>query len=378
MPTSIVSRLGNLSTAQFMRQYWQRKPLLIRQALQFEPLDPQQVLAQAKSDNAPSRLIEQLPSKHGRELTQWRVTHGPLAKIPPLTKPNWTVLLQAADTVWPALAQLMHRFRFIGDARLDDLMISVASDGGGVGPHMDSYDVFLLQASGQRHWRWGKTANRALQEDQPIKLLRHFEGGQTALLEAGDMLYLPAGWAHDGVAQGTCMTYSIGFRASTEREIVGEFYARAADLLERDGRQVRDPGRRPNKNPARIAPAITRDYETLIRSYRPTRAQIANFAGEHLSEPANHVFFDAPHSALSQTQFLKKASTGGLRLHHAARALYDTKNLFINGQSSPSTSRLLRQFFDQRELLPASMALCSDNDFDFLYDCYCNGWILLK
>ncbi len=383
MQPTIVSRLGQISTFEFMQRYWQRKPLLVRNALAgfTAPVSAQAILAQTRSDAAPSRLIERKTQKL-KANDHWTVTHGPLEQLPSLKRKNWTVLLQGANTIWPELAQVMNQFRFIGDARLDDLMVSVASDGGGVGPHLDSYDVFLLQATGQRHWRWGKAKDKQLQQDQPIKLLQNFTGGQSALLGPGDMLYLPAGWAHDGVAQGECMTYSIGFRASTESELVGEFLARAADDMTHEGRQVKDLNNRPRKQPAKIPVDIASDYETLIRNYHPSKQQIAKFVGEHLSEPLPHVFFEEPSPLLSEAQFAKKCQSKGLQLHHASRALYDKQSLFINGDSFVGTSRTLRRLFDQRDISPSQLSSSDDNwldnDIDLLYDWYSCGWILLK
>ncbi len=377
MQSAIVSRMGDISTAQFMRHYWQRKPLLIRQALPefstsvFASIKPQAILAKAREDEAPSRLIEKVTA------TTWRLSQGPLDKTPSLKKPGWTVLLQAANTVFPELAALMHQFRFISDARLDDLMVSVASDGGGVGPHLDSYDVFLLQARGQRHWRWGKAQSNQLQPSQPLKLLSQFNGGETALLEPGDMLYLPAGWAHDGIAKGQCMTYSIGFRASTQREIVGEFFARAADSIAHEGRQVRDRTKKNTRHPAKIPSDISLDYQQLIRSYRPTPQQMKQFVGEHLSEPPAHVFFHAPEPLLTSSAFAKQARQRGLALHHASRALYDTRSVFLNGQCHMSACTLLRRLFNQRDISPGDLLTKPDN-LDLLYEWYCCGWILLK
>jgi 50S ribosomal protein L16 3-hydroxylase len=374
----IVARLGRLSTTEFMQTYWQRKPVLIRAAFdQFEaPVSAESVLESALSDAAPSRLIEQKQTKLGK--TQWQLTHGPLDRLPSFKKNGWTVLLQAANTQWPELAQVMHRLRFISDARLDDLMVSVASDGGGVGPHLDSYDVFLLQASGQRHWRWGKTKDQQLQADQPVKLLAHFTGGETAVLDPGDMLYLPAGWAHEGIAQGPCMTYSIGFRASTQREIVGEFLARAADNIPQAGRQVRDPARAPTTKPAKIPQEIASDYETLIRRYQPSRRQIKQFVGEHLSEPLANVFFSGPQKPLSMPAFKKKVGHGNLVLHHATRALYDSVSVYLNGDSFVCRDPIVRQFFDQREISANLLRKMDQNYVGLLYEWYCFGWILLK
>ncbi|MDO9201310.1 MAG: cupin domain-containing protein, partial [Hydrogenophaga sp.] len=182
-----------------MRRYWQKKPLLIRNAVPgFKPfLTRPQLFAMAADEAVESRLIV-------HQAQGWTLKHGPLARtaLPPIKQPRWTLLVQGVDLHVNAAHELLQRFRFVPDARLDDLMISWASDGGGVGPHFDSYDVFLLQASGQRHWRIGRQKDLTLEEGVPLKILSHFEPEEEHLLNPGDMLYLPPRWAHDGVAVG--------------------------------------------------------------------------------------------------------------------------------------------------------------------------------
>ena len=199
--------LGGLSPAAFMKRHWQKKPLLVRQAWpEVEPPLPRPGLFDlAASDAVESRLVERRPDG-------WKVKNGPLSRraLPPVARAGWTLLVQGLDLHVEAAHRMLSRFRFVPDARLDDLMVSWASPGGGVGPHIDSYDVFLLQVQGRRRWRIGKVTDASLHEDAPLKLLRHFEPSDEWLLEPGDMLYLPPNWGHDGVAEGgECMTCSI-------------------------------------------------------------------------------------------------------------------------------------------------------------------------
>ena len=199
--------LGNQSPNDFMRRYWQKKPLLIRQAIPgFKP--PVAIAAikkLARRDDVESRLI-------WRENGEWQMENGPFARLPKDNEGDWTLLVQSVDLHSDAAAELMQQFRFIPDARLDDVMISIASHGGGVGPHFDSYDVFLLQAAGQREWRYGHQKDLSLEPGLPLKILSRFEPEASAVLSPGDMLYLPPQAAHDGIAVGDgCMTISIGF-----------------------------------------------------------------------------------------------------------------------------------------------------------------------
>src|SRR5690606_6698144 len=201
--------LGGRSPAEFMRTYWQKHPLLIRQAIPgfISPVAPAGLKKLAKRDDVESRLIWQ-------EKDEWNMENGPFARFPKIAEPNWSLLVQSVDLHDDATAALMQQFRFIPDARLDDIMISLASRNGGVGPHFDSYDVFLLQGRGQRRWRISQQKDLSLVPDIACKILQHFEPEEEFVLEPGDMLYLPPHIAHDGISESDeCITVSIGFRA---------------------------------------------------------------------------------------------------------------------------------------------------------------------
>ena len=219
--------LGGLSPQQFMRRHWQKKPLLIRQAIPGvkPPVDRSALFALAGQDEVESRLIVQDLASN-----DWRLRQGPIPRraLPKLDQPGWTLLVQGLDLHVPAAHALLRQFGFVPQARVDDLMISYASDGGGVGPHYDSYDVFLLQVHGRRRWRVGPLKDASLKPDMPLKVLANFEPQEEWLLEPGDMLYLPPMWGHDGVAEGECMTCSIGFRAPEAVEITREVLGRCA------------------------------------------------------------------------------------------------------------------------------------------------------
>ncbi len=184
--------LGGLSPQQFMSRYWQKKPLLIRQAVPGvkPPIDRPTLFDLAAQDDVESRLIVQKNSG------DWSLRHGPVARrsLPKLSQSGWTLLVQGLDLHVPAAHELLNQFRFVPEARLDDVMISYATDGGGVGPHYDSYDVFLLQVHGRRRWRVGPLKDASLCPDVPLKILSNFEPEYEWLLEPGDMLYLPPMW----------------------------------------------------------------------------------------------------------------------------------------------------------------------------------------
>lgn len=339
--------LGGLSPAQFMKRHWQKKPLLVRQAVPgFEPgLARADLMAMAARDDVESRLIV-----HGAQ--GWRLRHGPLPRraFPPLAQKRWTFLVQGVDLHHPVAHAVLQQFRFVPDARLDDLMVSWASDGGGVGPHFDSYDVFLLQAQGRRRWRIGRQRDLRLQEGVPLKILAEFEPEQEFVLEPGDMLYLPPKWAHDGVAEGECMTWSVGFRAPTPGELAQTLLQgladEAPDVL--PTAPYRDPGQGAVAHPGAI-PARLHDFAQ--QSLAQALAQphfVALLLGEHLTEPKAQVWFEAGRHPDWQ-------AGQGLVLDQRTRMMYDERHVFINGEGfavSGRDARILQALADARALLP--------------------------
>ncbi|MFN7196739.1 MAG: cupin domain-containing protein, partial [Hylemonella sp.] len=288
--------LGGLSPAAFMRRHWHKRPLLVRQALPgFKPLlGRAELFALAQREDVESRLVRQQP---GRGRPQWSLQRGPFARraLPTLQTPNWTLLVQGLDLHSEAAHALLNRFRFVPDARLDDLMISYASDGGGVGPHFDNYDVFLLQAAGRRRWRIGRQTDLRLRPDLPVKILARFEPEEEFVLEPGDMLYLPPHYAHDGVAEGgDCMTYSIGFRSPKAGELAQELLQRLADAAPE---AVGDAFYRDAAQPAVAAPgaipaALQRFARQAVREALRDPQALARALGETLSEPKPQVWFE--------------------------------------------------------------------------------------
>jgi 50S ribosomal protein L16 3-hydroxylase len=244
--------LGGLTPQVFMRRHWQKQPLLIRQAMPGvqPPLSRGELFALAARDDVESRIVER------HDGGSWSLRHGPFAKrqLPGVKQSAWTLLVQGVDLHAEAAHALLSRFRFVPDARLDDLMLSYATDGGGVGPHYDSYDVFLLQVQGRRRWRIGKLADATLVPDVPLKILANFEAEEEHLLEPGDMLYLPPRWAHDGIADGECITCSIGFRAATRDEVGREVVQRLLDAEDDTPNPTlyRDPSQPATDTPGRI------------------------------------------------------------------------------------------------------------------------------
>ena len=362
--------LGGLTPTQFMKRYWHKKPLLVRQAIPgFKPcVDRAGLVGLAGREDVESRLIV-----HGDK--GWKMKHGPLARrsLPPFTQKKWTFLVQGVDLHHEGVHQLMQQFRFVPDARLDDLMISYASDGGGVGPHFDSYDVFLLQAHGKRRWRIGRQKDLTLQEGVPLKILQNFEPEEEFVLEPGDMLYLPPKYAHDGIAEGECMTWSIGFRSPQAGELARELLQGLADeAAGLVGEAVyRDPQQAAVDQPGAI-PAALYDFarEALQRAQNDPQV-LAMLLGEYLSEPKANVWFDAEAA-------VEWAPGLGVALNRRTRMLYDEQHIFINGEGfrvAGKDARLLRQLADRRELSAKDCVALSEDARAALQEWSAAAWM---
>jgi 50S ribosomal protein L16 3-hydroxylase len=363
--------LGGLSPQVFMRRHWQKKPLLVRQAVPggVRLIERARLFAMVAADEVESRLIV-------REAGRWTLRAGPLARsaLPPLKQREWTLLVQGLDLHLPAARALLERFRFVPDARLDDLMLSYASDGGGVGPHVDSYDVFLLQGEGRRRWRIGRARSPVLQAGVPLKILANFEPEQEMLLEPGDMLYLPPGWAHDGVAEGACTTCSIGFRAAGAAEIGRDVLQRVLDATDADvaGALYRDPGQPATPVPGEI-PAALQSFaaQAVARLLRDPQA-LACALGEVLSEPKRGIWFDATDDDAAAE------SGAGVRLDLRTRMVYDAQHVFINGESFRAAgrdARLMRRLADARRLDAAQLGALSPGARELVNEWFGAGWL---
>ena len=342
-PLDPLPLLGGLAPAQFMTRFWQKKPLLIRQALSGVDglVGREDLFALAAQEHVLSRLIQRV----GRN---WTLAHGPFRRraLPALRQPDWTLLVQGVDLHLEAVHQLMQRFRFLPDARLDDVMISYASVGGGVGPHFDSYDVFLLQTQGRRRWRIGRAKDKTLRSGLPLRILARFVAEQEYLLAPGDMLYLPPGYAHDGVALDDCVTCSIGFRAPGRRELGLELLQRMAEAGSDFDKNVlyRDAAQTARARPAQLPRELKQFAEQAVRHALRRPRALSQALGEYLSEPARSVWFDS--------QAAPRAYHG-VMLDRKTRMLYDGRHIFVNGESYRAArpdAGLMQRFADQRQL----------------------------
>ena len=361
--------LGGLSPAAFMRRHWQKKPLLVRQA--WPGVQPP-VGRAALFDLAASEAVEaRLLTRFGG---QWRLRHGPLARraLPALKQPDWTLLVQGLDLHSDTAHQMLQRFRFVPEARLDDLMVSYASDGGGVGPHLDSYDVFLLQVQGRRRWRIGPVADRSLAPGLPVRILANFQPTEEWLLEPGDMLYLPPLWGHDGVAEGECMTCSIGFRAPAAGALAQELlhqWADQSDPPEVADRLYRDARQAATDSPGRVPDGLAQFARRALHRTLAQPLALEHALGVLLTEPKPRVCFE-PGAPLPAGR--------GVRLDRCSRMLYDAHHVFLNGEAFRAAgrdARLMADLADQRRLDAAAVQRLSPGARRLLGDWVAAGWL---
>lgn len=364
--------LGGLPASSFLRRHWQKQPLLIRQAITgFEDtMSLQRLIALARNDACEARLVI-------FEKGRYAVYYGPFSRgiFRDLPEKNWTLLVQGVNHVCPSTRALLERFSFLPFARLDDVMVSYAAPGGGVGPHFDSYDVFLLQGKGQRMWEVGTQSDLELLTDSELRILRRFHPDGRCLVSQGDMLYLPPRFAHNGTALDNCITYSIGFRAPGYEELKTQFLAFLDDSLHLEGRYD-DPELMPTAHPARLGNDMIDRIAARLSRISWNRAAIADFLGCYLSEPKPYIVINSP-PALDYRKFCGRARARGIEVHPALPLLYSGNKAFINGEVTymkPASRRLLRLLADRRRLT-ASQLKNSRGALQILHSWYGNGYL---
>ena len=360
--------LGGLMPQQFMKRYWQKKPLLVRQAWPGiePPLSRAQLFELASRDDVESRLVSQLPKAPG-----WQLRRGAFTRrqLPALSRPAWTLLVQGVDLHHDGAHELLNHFRFVPDARLDDLMISYATDGGGVGPHLDSYDVFLLQVHGRRRWRIGPVTDDRFLDDLPVRILQNFQPNETWDLEPGDMLYLPPRWGHDGIALGECMTCSIGFKAPLRGELASDLLARLADGAAEDRKLYRDASQSATARPGRIPEELQLFAAQAVQTHVAQAQALECALGELLTEPKAQVWFESGDA-------LKK--TDGVVLDRRSRMMYDQRCVYLNGESfraAGADAKWMARLADSRRLSSRELQHLSKPARQLVADWVACGWL---
>lgn len=366
--------LGNITPEQFLSEYWHKKPLLIKKAIPGFTglLSPEELAGLACEEDVQSRIVEEIRGV-------WHAKHGPFdeddfAALPEQPDPahRWTLLVQSVNHFLPEASQLLQQFDFIPHARLDDLMVSYAPDGGGVGPHFDSYDVFLLQGQGKRLWRTSEQTDLTLIEGAPLRILKNFDIAQEWLLEAGDMLYLPPHLAHWGIAVSDngidCMTYSIGFRAPKNQELATEFLGFMQDRLNQGAMQIdgmyQDADLTLQHHPAEIGSSMIEKVGNILKNIQWSNADIATFLGTYLSEPKPDIVFDG-NKKMSNKAFKEKLGKSGIALDLKSQMLFTGDQFYLNGESITASSlqaEALKTLADQRQLAPADAKTITNDE----------------
>ena len=366
--------LGGMTPQRFLRDYWQKKPLLIRQAVPgFSGLlDPQQLIELACNEDAQARIVTQQRGQFALHCSPFTaMDFRGLSK-----KGQWSVLVQGVNHFLPQAAELLKRFDFVPHARLDDLMVSYAPKGGGVGPHFDIYDVFLLQGYGHRRWQISTQKDQTLIEGAPLRVLKDFKVEQEWVLAPGDMLYLPPHCAHNGIAEDDCMTYSIGFRTPWYQELAEQFLVYLQDRIEIGG-TYSDPDLKLQKHPSEIGGQMLKQVAKEIRKVRWDDGDVANFLGCYLSEPKPHIYFDAPVRPLSSARFELAVQKRGVTLDLKTLMQCHGHTVYLNGESyllKKPAYRILRELADARELPPPARSLPAEAAA-LLHEWYLAGYL---
>lgn len=359
-----LTHLGDLSIETFLRDYWQKKPVLIRQAIPnfTSPLSADELAGLALEEDVVSRLITETPSQDPFK-SEWDVSHGPLPDsiFESLSESHWSLLIQHADQLSPEVNQLLQKFRFLPNWRLDDIMISYAPDQGGVGPHFDYYDVFLLQAGGKRRWRLGQncTSQSPLLPDSPMKVLTSFQTQEDWVLEPGDMLYVPPNLAHWGTAVGESITYSVGFRAPSHQDILLEATQELASQTVEDNR-YHDQFVVTQNNPGEITKEAIEQLKHIISTYTQDDRKLAGWLGKTMTTP-NPGLIEEDARTLEPEDIENHEFT---LTPFARSSFYLGDNeldaeLFVNGERHFCTAELANTLSNQ---LPVAWASLSDID----------------
>jgi 50S ribosomal protein L16 3-hydroxylase len=345
-------------------------------------LDANELAGLACEAEVPARLI-QFDPEHAQEGQGWQVTQGPFdekdfAALPPQ---HWTLLVQGVNHVLPEAQALLAQFNFIPTARLDDVMVSYAPTGGGVGPHIDSYDVFLLQGAGKRRWHISQQTDLRLIPDAPLRILSHFASEQEWVLEPGDMLYLPPNVAHWGVAEDDdCMTYSIGFRAPAARELAVEFL----DVCRQDGlpdELYQDPELQPAVDAAAIDDGMVQRVSCMLQNLSWQPEALGPFLARYFTEPKPYVVF-LPNRKLSLEKFGQKALKTGVALDLQTQMLHWQNQYFINGERvdvSGDLAEMLNLLANQRRLTTQAFegTTRAHDLMPWLHEMYLQGYLHL-
>ncbi|OUS26012.1 hypothetical protein A9Q99_19745 [Gammaproteobacteria bacterium 45_16_T64] len=360
-PDQPLAILGGLTIEAFLRDYWQKKPLFVKNAMPAinGMISPDELAGLSLEEDVESRIIQEQPDN------QWSLDHGPFPEdhFSTLPESHWTLIVQAVDQHIPEFSQLLSQFDFIPSWRLDDIMITYATDQGSVGPHYDYYDVFLIQAEGHRQWQVGQHCdeNSEILPELPVKVLEQFDVSNTWNVEPGDLLYLPPGLAHHGVANGECMTMSVGFRAPSNKDMLSAYTDFQLDALP-DNQRYADPDLLPQSNAGWISPTAIQQVKERLLSSIESPGALQNWFGQYMSaakyddqepnEDNNYSVEDILSFCESDATFIRDESS---RLAYYGNTPNDVDSLFVNGVNTqfPNASSPLVRLCCHARTLPA-------------------------
>jgi 50S ribosomal protein L16 3-hydroxylase len=366
--------LGDMPLKTFLSEYWQKKPLLIRKALPdiTPPIAADVLAGLACEEGVESRLVIQ-----GENEQDWKLKHGPFNDeiFSSLPDSHWTLLVQAVDHWVPEAGHLLNLFDFIPRWRIDDLMISYASNGGGVGPHFDNYDVFLIQTTGKRKWEIGSSYDETapLRQNMPVSILSEFETVETWVLEPGDILYVPPGIGHNGVAEGNdCMTCSVGFRAPSHSEILREYTDYIGENLS-EALRYEDPDLIAQENTGEITAQTLKKIQRIMRKYTEDKESIRDWFGRYITTPkyqgANNLELEDIDGTYQINDLKIHLASGGLLVRNeSSRFAFEVKNkkniLFVDGycfDALDDSNELIETLCSKIELSDENFVQSDDN-----------------
>lgn len=377
------SPFGDISIEDFLRDYWQKKPLLVRNAfpdLQ-APVGADELAGLSLEEDVESRLVIQSP-----DTDHWEIKHGPFDEeaFASLPESHWTLLVQAVDHWVPEANDLIEQFRFIPNWRFDDLMVSFASQGGGVGPHYDNYDVFLIQTQGQRRWEVGGffDQNSPRRPNAPVMIMTDWAPEHNWVLEPGDMLYIPPQVGHNGIGESDdCMTYSVGFRAPSHAEIMRSFTDFIGEKLTSESRYS-DPDLCLQDNPGEIRPEALQKIRAIFNDYLQDDARLGEWLGKFVTDPKYPELDQCPETPVSVDEMRAVLQQGDLCLirNEGSRFSYSVIDdaqvqLYADGNcfKVSSTACTLATSLCQTPSIVINQGEWSDQQLQLLVDLYNQG-----
>ncbi len=377
--------LGNISKEDFLKEYWQKKPLLIKGAFQDweNIISPDELAGLSLEESIESRIITQFD-----EAKPYKLEQGPFkeSRFESLGHENWSLLVQGVDRVHPEVSALMNCFSFIPNWRLDDVMVSYATDKGSVGAHIDNYDVFLIQGYGKREWKINeeKVLEDNFIEDLDIRILKDFKETQSYILEPGDMLYVPPRIAHHGIALGDSMTYSVGFRAPEHWDLLNSFAKYMAEDLDEDILYA-DPDLKLQENPGQIKEEIIDKMQQIMLEYLNDKEKLASWFGRYITDPKMSINMP-PEETIEDTKTLAMMLNSGALLvgMEGMKISYiesPVASLFVEGYELPLESKdieLAKFLANKKVFSAADLSRFDEESIDsIVLDLYNRGYLYL-